>query len=261
MEVLLLCAGFGTRLRPLTDHVPKCLAPIGNIPLLAIWLDQLSKLKFVSKVYINAHYFHNQVQEFILENSFNIDIELIIEACIRGTTESIRYELSLSRCNDFFIIHADNFSLQDFELMYTAFQHKVCNDRLTGFALGFKSTDYDSCGYFRYSKESGKINHYIEKPGYPVDGIANGAVFMMTRELLAKALVASSGGDFCKDNLPSIVEHLFLFEASEIHVDIGTPVSLAQVQCHKSMIGEIGLNRSWQKRYLDKVVSTNFLSQ
>jgi len=258
MEVLLLCAGFGTRLRPLTDHVPKCLAPIGNIPLLAIWLDQLSKLKFLSNVYINAHYLYNQVQEFILENYFDIGIELIIEPCIRGTVESIRYALNQSRCNEFLIIHADNFSLQDFPLMYTVFQDKVSNDRLTGVALGFQSADYDGCGFFKYSKQSGRIRNFIEKPGYRVNGIANGAIFMMTRELLEKALRPSSGGDFCKDILPSIVEHLFLFEASGIHVDIGTPVSLAQVQCHKNMIGEIGLNRSWQERYINKIASTNF---
>ena len=44
MKAFLLAAGAGTRLRPLTDHVPKCLIPIGGKPLLAIWLEQLERL-------------------------------------------------------------------------------------------------------------------------------------------------------------------------------------------------------------------------
>ena len=41
MKAFLLAAGFGTRLRPLTNTVPKCLVPISGTPLLEIWLDLL----------------------------------------------------------------------------------------------------------------------------------------------------------------------------------------------------------------------------
>jgi hypothetical protein len=40
MKALLLAAGFGTRLRPLTDSLPKCLVPIKGQPLLGIWLER-----------------------------------------------------------------------------------------------------------------------------------------------------------------------------------------------------------------------------
>ncbi len=41
MKALLLAAGLGTRLRPITDHVPKCLVPIHGRPLLDYWLELL----------------------------------------------------------------------------------------------------------------------------------------------------------------------------------------------------------------------------
>ena len=41
MKAILLCAGKGTRLRPLTDNTPKCLMPINNKPLLDYWLHDL----------------------------------------------------------------------------------------------------------------------------------------------------------------------------------------------------------------------------
>ena len=55
MKALLLSAGLGTRLRPLTNTIPKCLVPINGKPLLQYWLENLSKcgvkefLKIVSK--------------------------------------------------------------------------------------------------------------------------------------------------------------------------------------------------------------------
>ena len=42
VKAILLAAGLGTRLRPLTDTVPKCLVPIAGRPLLDFWIDQLA---------------------------------------------------------------------------------------------------------------------------------------------------------------------------------------------------------------------------
>ena len=43
MKALLLSAGFGTRLRPLTKSIPKCLVPISGKPLMEYWLDTLDQ--------------------------------------------------------------------------------------------------------------------------------------------------------------------------------------------------------------------------
>lgn len=64
MKAFLLAAGFGTRLRPLTNTVPKCLVPISGTPLLEIWLDLLLH-HGVNEVLINTHYLHQQVHSFV----------------------------------------------------------------------------------------------------------------------------------------------------------------------------------------------------
>ena len=63
MKVILLAAGFGTRLRPITNEIPKCLVPIKGKPLLQIWLENLTKAGLNSFL-INTHYLHLEVQKF-----------------------------------------------------------------------------------------------------------------------------------------------------------------------------------------------------
>ena len=64
MNVLLLSAGMGTRLKPITKKVPKCLVTINNRPLLDYWLEKCSKLK-ANKIYVNTHYLATKVEHYI----------------------------------------------------------------------------------------------------------------------------------------------------------------------------------------------------
>ena len=65
MKAILLAAGFGTRLRPLTDLIPKCLVQIKKRPLLEIWLENLSKSN-VNSFIINTHYLNEKVNLFMI---------------------------------------------------------------------------------------------------------------------------------------------------------------------------------------------------
>lgn len=63
MRAMILAAGFGTRLLPLTRHRPKCLMPVMNRPLLGLWLERLTPL--AELVVVNTHYLAPMVREFI----------------------------------------------------------------------------------------------------------------------------------------------------------------------------------------------------
>jgi choline kinase len=60
MKAFLLTAGLGTRLRPLTNNLPKCLLPLGGKPLLEIWLKLLGK-HGVTDVLVNMHWYADKV--------------------------------------------------------------------------------------------------------------------------------------------------------------------------------------------------------
>ena len=76
MQAMILAAGLGTRLQPITDKIPKALVPLrtaegGEKPLLEIQLEKL-RLSGISKVVINVHHFAGQVKTFVsdyLENN------------------------------------------------------------------------------------------------------------------------------------------------------------------------------------------------
>ncbi|HEX3091009.1 MAG TPA: sugar phosphate nucleotidyltransferase, partial [Candidatus Angelobacter sp.] len=63
MKALILAAGSGTRLRPLTDSAPKCLLPIQGVPLLEIWLTNC-KAAGITDVLVNAHAHSEAVRRF-----------------------------------------------------------------------------------------------------------------------------------------------------------------------------------------------------
>ena len=66
LRALLLAAGLGTRLRPLTLHTPKCLAPVAGEALLGRWLRQLEAAGYEA-VLINTHHKADQVEAFLQE--------------------------------------------------------------------------------------------------------------------------------------------------------------------------------------------------
>ena len=63
-KAILLSAGFGTRLKPLTNTIPKCLVPIKGKPLLQIWLEQLSE-NGIEEFLINSHHSTKHILTFI----------------------------------------------------------------------------------------------------------------------------------------------------------------------------------------------------
>lgn len=76
MKALIFAAGKGTRLKPFTDHHPKALAPVNEIPLLERNIKYLQSFG-INDFVINIHHFGNQISDFLKKNNnFNSNIEL-----------------------------------------------------------------------------------------------------------------------------------------------------------------------------------------
>ena len=115
LRAILLAAGFGTRLRPLTLSIPKCLVNINSKPLLGLWIDKLMKLGCES-VAINTHYLSDKVSSYLYENhSDNHVIQTIYEPELLGTAGTLLANMAFFAGSTGILIHADNLMLDDLE--------------------------------------------------------------------------------------------------------------------------------------------------
>lgn len=79
MRAMLFAAGLGTRLRPLTDHMPKALVPVGGHTLLDVTVGRLRAAGFTDIV-INVHHFSDQIIEFVSTHDLGVNIKISDES-------------------------------------------------------------------------------------------------------------------------------------------------------------------------------------
>lgn len=83
-KAIILAAGFGTRLKPLTDSIPKALVPFRNGTMISYQIEKL-KGYGITDITVNAHHFAEQVEKYFSENHFGVSINVIKEEVILGT--------------------------------------------------------------------------------------------------------------------------------------------------------------------------------
>jgi NDP-sugar pyrophosphorylase family protein len=107
MKAMILAAGLGTRLRPLTSQVPKPLVPVGNRPVIDCTIGHLKK-HGVFDVIVNAHHCHQQLAEYLDRGiPFGMDIEVRVEPDILGTGGGIKNTEDFWDHHPFFVVNGD----------------------------------------------------------------------------------------------------------------------------------------------------------
>ena len=75
MKALIFAAGLGTRLKPLTDHIPKALVPVGGRPLLAHTLERLEKAG-ATEMAVNVHHLGEQIIRYLAEHPASVPVHI-----------------------------------------------------------------------------------------------------------------------------------------------------------------------------------------
>ena len=129
MRGFILAAGFGTRLKPITDAVPKALVPVCGEPLLAHNLRRLNDSGIFSVLGVNSHYLHEQMEDFQKRSS--IPFELFYEKDkIRGTGGALDFARDFLGGDDtFFIANVDILNKFDFADLSSRFisSSRICS--------------------------------------------------------------------------------------------------------------------------------------
>jgi len=104
---LILCAGFGKRLDPLTLKIPKPLLKLKNVTMLETCINTIIKLG-IKKIYINTFYLGKQISAFIKEKNFSADIQVLDDGKeILNTGGGILNLMQQSINNDYLVFNPD----------------------------------------------------------------------------------------------------------------------------------------------------------
>ena len=220
-RALLLCAGFGTRLKPLTDYIPKCLMPIHGKPLLEFWLENLFERSDFDRALINTHYLPKMVEAYVRSSRFSSKVDLVYEPELLGTGGTIKANKKFfDHCEDFLVAHADNYSWFSPNAFWEAHQHRPPGCLAT--LLLFETDTPKSCGIVSLDSES-RITEFHEKVENPPGNLANGAVYIFNRELFPLLEnIPRPFVDLSTEILPPLMGRLYSFSDVQFHVDIGT---------------------------------------
>ncbi|CAI8314305.1 MAG: UTP--glucose-1-phosphate uridylyltransferase [Rhodobiaceae bacterium UBA7378] len=227
MKALLLAAGRGARLRPLTDKTPKCLVPVCGKPLLQYWLEMLVQAD-IDEIFINTWWLSEQVEAFIKTSPFRERVVLLPEAELRGTAGTLKTNFERWKGEDLFVAHADNLVKFDMTRFVAAHRARPAKCELT--LLSFIADDPKLVGVLELDEQN-IVVAFHEKVENPPSNLANGAVYLISPQVSAFASqLPQAKPDFSLDIIPSFIGRILAVELDGYLRDIGNPKSLKRAE-------------------------------
>lgn len=227
MRALLLAAGLGTRLRPLTDTVPKCLVEINGRKLIDHWVELLSNAG-IKDILINLHYLPEKVQTYVSGCSYPVDITTVMEERLLLTAGTVLKNRAFFKQDPVMLIHADNLSLFDVRAFTDRFYKRASNIDIT--MMTFHTDIPQTCGIVELDGQ-GSVIAFHEKVKEPPGNLANAAVYILAPTVID--FMASLGKeviDFSTEVLPHFMGRINTFHNNVYHRDIGNLESLMLAQ-------------------------------
>ncbi len=225
-NALLLAGGLGTRLRPLTETIPKCLVPIGGRPLLDIWIDRLAEAGIL-ETRVNTHALAAQVRAYIEQVRAEGRHNLVEshEPELLGSAGTVTANADLADdVDEVVIVYADNFS--DIDLRPLLEFHRSHDDPFT--MVLFRAPNPRACGIAELDRQ-GRIVSFIEKPENPASDLANAGLYVVDADAY-REIAAVRAFDLGHEVLPRFVGRMRGWLWGGYHLDVGTHEALERAR-------------------------------
>lgn len=210
MKAVILCAGRGERLQPLTNTIPKPMIPIGDRPLLEYIVSHCKKHGILD-IAINTSYLPKQIQDYFGNGKkLGVNIKYSFEEQLQGTSGALNNFRDFLD-EPFFVMHGDN--LTDMNL--TAMKKNHDEMGVTASMLVYRPTEVDlkmGPGYVILD-DKGIIIEMIEKPNpeqririesIPLENRAiNSGVYYFNKEVMN--YIPTGISDFGRDIFPALL--------------------------------------------------------
>jgi mannose-1-phosphate guanylyltransferase len=222
VKAFLLGGGLGERLRPLTDRLPKCLAPIDGVPLLSIWLDLLER-HGVREALLNVSRHADLVERYLANSGSAVNVTLVREAEPLGNAGTLlANHRFVAGEESFFILYTDN--LTDVRLDRLAAFHRTHAAPIT---IGLFRTRVPRASGIVQLGPGGVVTRFEEKPSDPVGDLANAGLYVARQSLFDFIPSGRPIVDFGHDVFPRLVNSMHGCLVEGYLLDIGSPTALA----------------------------------
>jgi mannose-1-phosphate guanylyltransferase len=162
LKAFLLAGGHGTRLRPITDSVPKCLVPIRGRPMLDIWLDLCAR-SGITDVLVNLHAHAEAIERHLENNVSSVKVRVIHEEQLLGSAGTIAANREwVASDAAFWVLYSDVLTNMDLRRMS---EFHLRHEEVLTLGL-YQVPDPSRCGV-AITDASGVIVDFEEKPANP----------------------------------------------------------------------------------------------
>jgi mannose-1-phosphate guanylyltransferase/phosphomannomutase len=229
-KAMLLAAGEGTRLRPLTNHVPKSMVPLAGKPVLEHNIEWLRSFG-VAEFMINLHYMPDAVRDYFGDGrQWGVSIKYSVEEELLGTAGGVKKAEQFFD-GPFFVWYGDNLSNIDLQ-KFSEFHEQ--NAAMASVALFYRA-DPTASGIVGLDKNK-RITRFLEKP--TADQVfshwVSAGIYLLEQPVL-NYIPPSAVSDFGHDVLPAMLSEdvpMYGYEMGEEEKLwwIDTPVDLQRIQ-------------------------------
>lgn len=222
IKAMIMAAGVGSRLEPLTKSVPKPLVPIANKPVMDILFENLAQIG-IKDVICNTYYMADKIIERYTNNKFGINFNYVKEETLSGTAGGVKKcQFFFEKDSTFVVLSADGLSNAD--LKHGIDIHKKSGAIAT---IGIKQIPMEDVPHFGVvvTDKDGFIAEFQEKPSIEEakSNFINTGIYIFDYKVF-DYIPEDTFYDFAKNVFPKLLaEHAInTFEVKEYWSDIGT---------------------------------------
>lgn len=214
MKAIILAAGFGTRLMPLTKNTPKPLLPLADKPIIQHNIEWLRK-NGIKDIAVNLHHLPEKIKKFLGNGSkFNVYITYSYEKDILGTAGGVKNLEHFARGSAFLVYYGDDITNLNIKKLAEFHQKKkgiaaICLHTIKGDEL-------KEASIIELAKDS-RILRFIEKPDAQTikrlikkqksknHFYSNAGIYILEPSIL-KSVPKGKFSDFAKDIFPKLIK-------------------------------------------------------
>lgn len=221
---MIMAAGVGSRLEPLTKKVPKPMIPVANKPIMELILKHLQSFG-INDVVANTHFLADAIHKaFGKDNHLGVNFKYVYEKELSGTAGGVKKcEWFFDHGEDFVVVSAD--ALTDFNLTSIVESHKKSGAIVT---MGLKEINKEEVVHFGVvvTDKDSKVIEFQEKPSVEQakSNLVNTGIYIFKTDIF-KYIPANTFYDFAKNVFPLLLENnkaINTHVIKEYWTDIGT---------------------------------------